>query len=131
MTDIEKLNFPDEVKYSSEHTWVKAAGDTAIVGISDYAQDQLGEIIFVELPHPGDSFGPGQVFGVVESAKTASELYMPVAGTVSEVNEALEDNPERVNEDPFGQGWMLKVKVDDPGRMDTLLDNKAYIEGLL
>lgn len=130
MSDLKELVFPDTVKYSKEHTWARLEGDTATVGISDYAQDQLGEIVYIELPELGARFGTDEVFGFVESIKTASELYMPVAGEIVEVNPELEDAPEIVNSDPFEEGWMLKIKVKDAGEVDNLLDAQGYRDNL-
>jgi glycine cleavage system H protein len=130
MSDLDHLQFPDTVKYSKEHTWARLDGDVILIGISDYAQDQLGEIIFIDLPEIGAEFAIDEEFGVVESVKTASDLYMPVGGEVLEVNQSLEDEPEAVNNDPFGEGWMLKVKAADPAEIDALLDAQAYLDNL-
>jgi len=130
MPELDKLNFPDTVKYSKEHTWARIEGDTVVVGISDYAQDQLGEIVFIELPEIGASYGGDEEFGVVESVKTASDLYMPVGGEVVAVNESLEDAPEIINSDPFGEGWIVKIKAADSAEIDALLDAQAYLSGL-
>ena len=130
MSEMDQLQFPDTVKYSKEHTWARPDGDLVVVGISDYAQDQLGEIVFVELPEIGAAFAIDEEFGVVESVKTASDLYMPVGGEVVEVNQSLEDGPEVINSDPFGEGWMMKIKAVDPGEIDTLLDAQVYHDNL-
>jgi glycine cleavage system H protein len=130
MSDLDQLHFPDNVKYSKEHTWARSDGDLVVVGISDYAQDQLGEIVFAELPEIGAVFAIDEGFGVVESVKTASDLYMPVGGEVVEVNQSLEDGPEVINSDPFGEGWMLKIKAADRSEIDTLLDAQAYLDNL-
>lgn len=130
MSDLDKLNFVDSVKYSKEHTWAKIDSDTVVVGISDYAQDQLGEIVFIELPEVGATYGTDEVFGFVESIKTASDLYMPVGGEVVEVNENLEDEPEIVNSDPYGAGWMLKIKANDQGELENLLDAAGYRQNI-
>ncbi|MBT8362814.1 MAG: glycine cleavage system protein GcvH [Deltaproteobacteria bacterium] len=130
MSEMDQLQFPDTVKYSKEHTWARPDGDLVVVGISDYAQDQLGEIVFVELPEIGAAFAIDEEFGVVESVKTASDLYMPVGGEVVEVNQSLEDGPEVINSDPFGEGWMMKIKAVDPGEIDTLLDAQGYFDNL-
>ncbi len=130
MSDLDQLQFPDTVKYSKEHTWARLDGDVILIGISDYAQDQLGEIIFIDLPEIGAAFAIDEEFGVVESVKTASDLYMPVGGEVLEVNQSLEDEPEVVNNDPFGEGWMLKVKAADPAEIDALLNAQAYLDNL-
>lgn len=117
--------FPADLKYTKNHEWLKPAGDgTALVGITHYAQDALGDVVFVDLPDTGDAFGAGEEFGTVESVKTVSELNMPSAGEVLEVNATLADHPEAVNEDPYGKGWMVKVKLT--GALAELLDAKAY-----
>lgn len=117
---------PGDLKYTKDHEWLKLAGEEATVGITDHAQEALGDITFVELPNVGDSFSAGDTFGVVESVKAASDLYMPVAGEVIEVNEALSDAPESVNDDPYGTGWIVKIKLTDPGEVEDLLDAEAY-----
>jgi glycine cleavage system H protein len=117
--------FPADLKYTKDHEWLKPAGDgTALVGITNYAQDALGDVVFVDLPEAGATFGEGEEFGTVESVKTVSELNMPSAGEVLEVNAALADQPEAVNEDPYGKGWLVKIKVT--GDLAHLLDAKAY-----
>lgn len=130
MKELNELNFPDDVRYAKSHEWAKTEGDTLKVGISDYAQDQLGDIVFVELPEVGDTIGKGEEFGTVESVKAVSELYLPVAGEVVAINDALEDAPEKVNNTPYGDGWMLEVKADNPAEMNDLMDNNAYLESL-
>ena len=130
MKELNELNLPEDVKYAEDHEWVKVSGDTAKIGISDYAQDQLGDIVFVELPEVGDSFAKGDEFGTLESVKAVSELYMPVGGEVTAINEALEDAPELVNNAPYGDGWMIAIKVADPSEADALMDKGAYIEAL-
>jgi glycine cleavage system H protein len=130
MKEISELNLPEDVKYTDDHEWAKLEGDVATIGISDYAQDQLGDIVFVELPETGSSFDKGEEFGSVESVKAVSELYMPLGGEVVEINPELEDAPEQVNSDPYGGGWMLKVKVADPAEFDALMDKAAYLESL-
>ena len=127
MKEITELNFPEDVRYSESHEWVKAAGKTAKLGITDYAQDQLGDIVFVELPDVGESFEKGTEFGTVESVKAVSELYMPVSGEIVAINEALEDAPELVNNTPFADGWMIEVKLDDSSELDALMDKDAYL----
>ena len=117
--------FPADLKYTKDHEWLKPAGDgTALVGITHYAQDALGDVVFVDLPEAGDAFALGEEFGTVESVKTVSELNMPSAGEVLDVNAALADHPEAVNEDPYGKGWMVKIKLTGP--LADLLDAKAY-----
>ena len=118
---------PSDLRYAKSHEWLKPAGDgTALVGITDYAQSSLGDITYVQLPKVGTVFAAGQTFGVVESVKAASDLYLPVAGTVIEVNNALDSAPETVNQDPYAGGWILKIKLTDPASAATLLDADAY-----
>jgi glycine cleavage system H protein len=109
------LSVPEELQYTKSHEWVRTEGDTATLGITDYAQDELGDIVFVELPEAGTTFDAGDSFGTVESVKAVSDLYTPVGGEVVEVNEALGDNPEKINEDPYGEGWIVKLSVSDEG----------------
>ena len=130
MKEISELNFPDDLQYAEDHEWVKPEADGTAIGISDYAQDQLGDIVFVELPEVGASFDKGAEFGTVESVKAVSELYMPIGGEILAVNSALEDAPELVNNDPYGEGWMIRVKPADQAEIDALLDKAAYIESL-
>jgi glycine cleavage system H protein len=127
MKEIDALKFPDDVRYSRDHEWARKDGDVFTVGISDFAQDQLGDVVYVELPEAGGTFDKGEEFGTVESVKAVSELFMPVAGQVVEVNAGLEDGPERVNGDPYGEGWMIKVRPADPGDFDALMDREAYL----
>ena len=121
MKDISELNLPNDVRYAEDHEWVKGEGERARVGISDYAQDQLGDIVFVELPRLGDTFAKGEQFGTVESVKAVSELYMPVGGEILALNKALEESPEMVNKDPYGEGWMIAIKPSDPSELETLM----------
>jgi len=130
MKEIAELNFPEDVRYSESHEWVKAAGETAKLGITDYAQDQLGDIVFVELPDVGESFEKGAEFGTVESVKAVSELYMPVSGEIVAINDALEDAPELINNTPFSEGWMIEIKLDDSSELDALMDKDAYLSTL-
>lgn len=130
MKEINDLNLPEDVKYTKDHEWAKAEGDTVTIGINDYAQDQLGEIVFVELPEVGDTFSAEDEFGSVESVKAVSELYMPISGEVVAVNENLEDAPELVNEDCYQGGWIIKVKPSDNSEMNELMDKAAYLEML-
>jgi glycine cleavage system H protein len=109
------LSVPEELQYTKSHEWVRTEGDTATLGITDYAQDELGDIVFVELPEEGTTFDAGDSFGTVESVKAVSDIYTPVGGEVVEVNEALNDNPEKINEDPYGDGWIVKLSVSDEG----------------
>jgi glycine cleavage system H protein len=128
--DINELVIPEDVRYSKDHEWVKARGDNFVVGISDYAQDQLGDIVFVEVPEVGDQFEKESEFGTVESVKAVSEIYMPIGGEVVAVNQALEDSPELLNKDPYDKGWIVEIKPTDPAEMDDLLDKNAYLEML-
>jgi glycine cleavage system H protein len=117
---------PSDLKYTKEHEWVRVDGDTGTVGITDYAQDQLGDIVFVELPVPGTRIAYMQKFGEIESVKAVSELFAPVSGEVTEANNGLTDNPQWVNDDPYGDGWMLKVRFSDPAELDKLLSAAEY-----
>ncbi|WP_137285132.1 glycine cleavage system protein GcvH [Halorussus salinisoli] len=119
---------PEDRKYSSEHEWVETTDGTARVGISDFAQDELGDVVFVELPSEGDELTQDEEFGVVESIKAVSDLYSPVNGTVTAVNHALEDQPELVNDDPFGEGWMLEIELAEDSGLDELLSADEYRE---
>ena len=130
MKELSELNLPEDVRYTKDHEWARKNGDNVTIGITDFAQDQLGDIVFVELPETGDSFGAGDEFGTVESVKAVSELYMPLAGEVVAVNTDLEDAPELVNNAPYDKGWMLEVKPSDPGELDQLMDRAAYVEML-
>ena len=120
------MTFDESVKYQESHEWARVDGDLVVVGISDYAQDELGDVVFVELPEVGSTLKKGDAFGVVESVKAASDLYLPVGSEIAEVNEALKDTPEKVNEAPFGEGWIIKVKSADTGELDALMDAAAY-----
>ncbi len=130
MKELNDLNLPEDVVYTKDHEWAKQEGDLVVVGINDYAQDQLGEIVFVELPEPGDTFSKEDEFGSVESVKAVSELYIPISGEIVEINDGLEDAPELVNEDCYKGGWLVKVKPDDLSEMDELLDKPAYLDML-
>ena len=127
MKEIDALKFPNDLRYSQDHEWARKEGELFTVGISDFAQDQLGDIVFVELPDSGSTFEKGQEFGTVESVKAVSELYMPVAGEVVDINSTLEDNSEVVNNDPYGGGWLIKVKGANPADFDQLMDRDAYL----
>lgn len=123
------MKFPDDLKYTKEHEWVRDNSDgTVTVGITDFAQGELGDIVFVELEPEGSEFDQDEVFGTVEAVKTVSELFSPVAGEVVEINEELEDEPELVNTDPYGNGWMVKIKVSDSSELDSLLSVDEYKE---
>ena len=130
MKEISELTLPEDLRYAEDHEWVKTSGETAKIGISDYAQDQLGDIVFVELPQVGDVLDKGAEFGTVESVKAVSELYMPIGGEVVAVNSELEDAPELVNSAPYDQGWMVEVKPADTAQIDALMDKAAYLESL-
>lgn len=117
---------PENLRYSKEDEWVELAGDVVTIGITDYAQDSLSDIVYLELPAVGATFAAGDIFGVVESVKAASDLFSPVSGEVVEVNDGLADTPEAVNEDPYGAAWMIKVKLSDAGEIDGLMDAAAY-----
>ena len=120
------MQIPDELRYSSDHEWIKVEGDTVRVGITDYAQDALGDVVFVDLPEVGMAVTAGQSFSEVESTKSVSDIYAPVAGTVSEVNADLADAPERLNDDPYGEGWICVITLDDRTQLDALMDAAAY-----
>ena len=122
------MNFPEELKYTKDHEWVKVEGDTITVGITDFAQKELGDIVYVEVDTLDEELDQEEVFGTVEAVKTVSDLFLPVAGEVVEFNESLEDEPEKVNTDPYGDGWMVKVKVSDVSQLDDLLSVDAYKE---
>lgn len=119
-------NIPGDLLYTKEDEWIRVEGDTAVIGITDYAQDSLSDIVFVELPEVGDSYGQNDVFGTVESVKAAADLYMPIGGTVEEVNEDLLDAPEVINTDPYGDGWMIKMTISDPDELEDLMNPEEY-----
>ena len=120
------MNFPSNVKYTREHEWIRVEGNEAFVGITDYAQSELGEIVFVDVPTVGETVGQGEVFGSIEAVKTVSDLNMPATGEVLEVNEALDGQPELVNNDPYGEGWIIRIALKDAAELDNLLDAAAY-----
>ena len=120
------MNFPQNVKYTNEHEWIRLEGDVAYVGITDYAQEQLGDIVFVDIPTEGETLEAGEVFCTIEVVKTISDLFLPVAGEVVEQNPALEENPELVNKDPYGEGWLIKMKPVNAADLDNLLDAEGY-----
>lgn len=119
-------NVPENCQYSKDHEWVRVEGDTAVIGITDHAQDQLGDVVYIELPKAGDEFAANESFGSVESVKAVSEIFSPVTGAVVEVNGTLGDAPEKVNQDPYGDGWMIKVRMSNPGEVDSLLSAAEY-----
>ncbi len=122
------MNIPEDLRYSKEHEWVRIEGDTAVIGISDFAQGELGDIVFVEVETEGETMGKDEVFGSIEAVKTVSDLFMPVGGEIIAFNEELESDPEKINSDPYGEGWIIKVRMDDPSALDELMDAKAYGE---
>jgi glycine cleavage system H protein len=130
MKEVSELQLPDDVRYTEDHEWARTEGEKTKAGISDYAQDQLGDIVYVELPQTGDSFDKGQEFGTVESVKAVAELYMPIGGTILSVNSALEKSPELVNKDPYGDGWMIEIEPSDPAQFDALMKKGVYLETL-
>lgn len=130
MKEIDELNLPDDLRYAKDHEWTRLEGDKVKIGIDDYAQDQLGDIVFVELPEVGATFSKGEEFGTVESVKAVSELFMPIGGEILAINTALEETPEHVNNSPYDEGWMIEIKPNDVAEMDTLMDKKAYIKML-
>src|SRR5215211_2503729 len=119
-------NIPENLRYSKDHEWVKVDGDVASIGITDYAQHSLGDVVYVDMPRVGDKFGMHESFGSVESVKAVSEIFTPVSGEVVEVNEALQDEPEKVNTDPYGDGWMIRIRMSNPGEVDSLLSAAEY-----
>lgn len=130
MKEIEELNLPDDLRYATDHEWTKLEGGKVKIGIDDYAQDQLGDIVFVELPEVGATLSKGEEFGTVESVKAVSELFMPIGGEIMAINAALEDTPEHVNNSPYNEGWMIEVKPSDVAELDALMDRDAYIKTL-
>lgn len=120
------MNFPADLKYTQDHEWIRVEGDTATIGITDFAQGELGDIVYVEVETVGETIAQGDVFGTVEAVKTVSDLFMPITGKVLEMNSGLDTKPEVVNEDPYGAGWMVKVSIDDASELDNLLTADAY-----
>jgi glycine cleavage system H protein len=123
-------NIPENLRYSKDHEWIRVEGDIATVGITDYAQHALGDVVYVDMPRVGDKLGAHEAFGSVESVKAVSEIFTPIAGEVSEVNEALNDDAEKVNTDPYGEAWMIKIKMDNPLEADAMLSAEEYEEFL-
>ena len=119
-------NVPEDLHYSKDHEWIRVEGDVGTIGITDHAQNSLGDVVYVELPKSGESFSAHEPFGSVESVKAVSEIFSPVGGEVVEVNEALQDEPERVNSDPYGEGWMIRVRMSNPGEVDKLMSAAEY-----
>lgn len=124
------MNIPGDLKYTKDHEWVRIEGDTAVIGVTDYAQGELGDVVYVEIETEGETLDAEEVFGTVEAVKTVSDLFMPLSGEIVAVNEALESTPESVNQDPYGDGWMIKVKMSDPSQVDGLMDAVAYTQSL-
>ncbi len=129
MKELDELNLPEDVRYAEDHEWASVSAETVKIGVSDYAQDQLGDIVFVEFPEVGDTFEKGDEFGSLESVKAVSELYMPVSGEVVAINEALEEAPELINEDPY-LNWIIEVRPTDDSEFDDLLSSEEYLEML-
>lgn len=127
-TKNKKMNVPKNLKYSKDHEWLKIDGDTAYVGITDFAQSELGDIVFVEIDTEGETVEAGDVFGTIEAVKTVSDLFMPVSGEILELNAKIDDDPELVNTDPYGDGWLVKIKISDASQVDDLMDAEAYSE---
>ena len=122
------MNFPDDLKYTKDHEWIKLEGDTATVGITDFAQNELGDIVYIEVNTVGETLEQEETFGTIEAVKTVSDLFMPVSGEVLEFNDELEGSPDIVNQDPYGKGWIAKIKISDPSEIDELLDVEKYKE---
>ena len=120
------MNIPENLKYSEDHEWLRLEGEEAYIGITDFAQNELGDIVFVEVETVDETLEKGEVFGTVEAVKTVSDLMLPVGGTILEFNEKLEDEPELINKDPYGEGWIVKIKVENPSEVDELLDHEGY-----
>jgi glycine cleavage system H protein len=120
------MQFPDNLRYTKDHEWIKLEGNTATIGVTDFAQRELGDIVFVDISGKGKALKANEIFGTVEAVKTVSDLFLPVSGTVNEVNSELEGNPEYVNQDPYGKGWMVKMTVDNPSEVESLLDAAGY-----
>jgi len=120
------MNIPKDLKYTEDHEWVRLEGDHAFIGITDYAQGELGDVVYVDLPADGDEFGKQDVFGSIEAVKAASDLYCPISGKVVEINEKVADVPETINKDPYGSGWMVKIEVSNVSELDDLLDAAGY-----
>lgn len=120
------MNVPSNLKFTKDHEWIKVDGSEALIGITDYAQHELGEIVFVELPATGDAIAKEATFGTVEAVKAVSDLFMPVSGEVIEINALLEDQPEKINDDPYGEGWMIRIQLSHPAELEGLLSSEAY-----
>jgi glycine cleavage system H protein len=123
---IHTMNVPDDLKYTAEHEWIRVEGDMVVIGVTDFAQGELGDVVFIEIETEGEHLSRGDTFGTIEAVKTVSDLYMPVDGEVVEVNPALEDTPELVNSQPFDQGWMIRIKMSDPAQLEDLITAEEY-----
>ena len=122
------MNIPTELKYTAEHEWIRIEGDEAVIGVTDFAQGELGDVVFLEIETEGENLAKGEIFGTIEAVKTVSDLYMPLDGQVIEVNSALEDKPELINSNPFDDGWMIRLKLSDTSQLENLLSAEAYTE---
>lgn len=122
------MNIPENLKYTKDHEWIKVEGDKAVVGVTDFAQGELGDVVFIEVETLGETLSKEEAFGTIEAVKTVSDLFMPVSGEVTEYNESLGDSPEKVNKDPYGEGWIIKMKIADKSELDDLLDASQYKE---
>ena len=120
------MNFPDKIRYSEDHEWIRVDGSEAIIGITDFAQSELGDIVFVDIPEVGIELAKGEVFGSIEAVKTVSDLILPASGELLEVNKLLEDNPETINSDPYAKGWIIRIRLKDPKEVDSLMDAAQY-----
>ncbi len=130
MKEINELDVPDDLYYTEDHEWVRVKGENVTIGVSDYAQDQLGDIVFVEMPVSGDQFKKGDEFGTVESVKAVAELYMPIGGEIIQTNQALEDAPELLNQSPYAEGWIIEIKPEDASQLEAILNKGAYLKML-
>lgn len=124
------MNFPENLKYSKDHEWVRIEGDYGFIGVSDFAQNELGDIVFVEVPSLGQTVAAHDIFGTIDAVKTVSDLFMPIGGEVAEINAALEANPELVNSDPYGNGWIIKIKISNPSELNDLMDSATYKQSI-
>lgn len=122
------MNFPEDLKYTNDHEWVKVDGNIGIIGVTDHAQGELGDVVYIDIPDDSAELGVGDSFGTIEAVKTVADMYSPISGKIVEVNEGLNDNPEVVNSDPYGEGWIIKIEMAKPGDLDNLLDVNAYKE---
>ena len=124
------MNVPAELKYTSDHEWIRVEGDSATIGVTDYAQGELGDVVFVELPGVGEAFDQGDVAATIEAVKTVADVFLPLGGSIEAVNEALEDNSELINQDAYGEGWILKIKMSDPGELDSCMSAEDYTSSI-